>query len=185
MKRRSQIALSPIRYRTDLISPDAPTILLGVLVELQAPTANVVALYARKSLTSREAAKLDGIARIQLKDPFKYLESQCGQALAFSDGNILSHLATQHGWALNIEQPVVQQLSQTLRKAKRPETIVARLAEDWLVREAKKGETSQPAKTKIKRKTPGRRAFESVRSPAPRRRNFEYTLRVHGAAMHV
>jgi hypothetical protein len=152
MKReRSWMAISAIQYRTDLVAPDSPQIDLGFLLEVKAPTATVLAMMVRKSLTAEESDSLDAIARTQLSDPSKYLEAQCSKAFATFDGNVLEHLSKEHVWAFTVTPPHQKDIPAKVANVKRPETLVARAIE-WLVREVEKAEqTGHDVKTSAKR----------------------------------
>ncbi len=140
MKReRSWMAISAIQYRTDLVAPDGPQIDLGFLLEFKVPTATVLAMIVRKSLTAQESDSLDAIARAQLADPAKYLEAECSKAFATFDGRVLEHLSKEHTWAFTITPPHQKDIPAKVANLKRPETLVSRAIE-WLVREVQKAE---------------------------------------------
>ena len=187
MKReRSWMAISAIQYRTDLVAPDSPQIDLGFLLEIKAPTATVLAMMVRKSLTAKETESLDAIARTQLSDPAKYLEAECSKALATFEGNVLEHLSREHVWAFTVTAPHQKDIPTKVANLKRPETLVTRAIE-WLVREVEKTEQAdhdvKSSAERAARRRLGaghRRALGRFTSTSRASRRRDYSCRVTG-----
>lgn len=184
MRPQGRIALSAIQYRTDLVVPDGPKILLGFLVEVQAPHGRLLGMLARKSLTPKEKAQLDGIARVQLENPSKYLERECGKAFASASDDVLDYLTKQHVWALMVTEPYRRNLPANLARLKRPEALIKH-TQQWLLNEVPKAqrEFEQQQTPRVAKRT------SHVKSRKPesvvKRKGYSYSVTLQGAALHV
>jgi hypothetical protein len=168
------MAISTIEYRPDLTAPAAPKIPLGFLMEIKTPNVHLVGLIARTALTAREKAQLDGIARVQLEEPDKYLSRECNRAFASATDGVIAYLAQQHAWALKVSAPLTKDAPASFVKLRRPEAIVSH-AQQWLVRQTRAAEVSKEDATRAGRKKPAR-ARASRSSASSRRYSYSVTL---------
>jgi hypothetical protein len=103
---RPSLRVARVVYFTDVTRADAPIIPLGAFSELVLPHGHALALKARSSLKEEELAKVAGLIRERLKNPFDMLRQEFDLAWEQAKpGYAIAYLAQRNASALSILAP--------------------------------------------------------------------------------